>query len=71
MAFTWGQELNDGQCGGIPCTGRNQWMMETYWKILVLPELWLTPGMQFHFNSADNLEANLIWLPMIKFRAFL
>ena len=71
LAFTWAKELDEGQCGGLPCLGRDQTMMETYWKILVLPEFWFTPGMQVHFNPVNNPDASVVWVPMLKFRIFL
>ncbi len=70
LAFTWAQELDEGQCGAVPCSGRNQSMMEAYWKILVFPQFWITPGMQMHFDPVNNPDSSFVWLPMMKFRVF-
>ena len=70
LVYTWGQELDNGQCGLLPCTGRQQSMIESYWKLLVFPQLWVTPGLQVHINPVDNPNTKAIWLPLLKFRVF-
>ncbi len=69
-ALTWGKELDEGQCGVVPCFGRDQVMLETYYKILTTPNLWITPGLQVHFDPVNNPETDVIWVPMLKFRVF-
>ena len=46
---------------------RDQIGMEAYWKILLTPNLWLTPGFQLVFNPSLNPESEFISIPHIKF----
>ena len=43
---------------------------EVYWKILMLPDLWMTPGMQFIVNPIFNNNTNFIFAPSLKARFF-
>jgi hypothetical protein len=43
---------------------------EIYWRILVLKQLWMTPGMQFIVNPTYNTRADFIFAPHIKARIF-
>lgn len=70
VELSWGKELDYGDCGLLPCDGRDQTMMEAYWKILVLPQLWLTPGLQMHIDPVNNPNTDLLWVPLFKFRTF-
>ncbi|MDJ0905440.1 MAG: hypothetical protein QNI96_05430 [Woeseiaceae bacterium] len=70
VALTWGKELDEGQCGVVPCFGRDQTMLETYYKVLLTPNMWITPGLQVHFDPVNNPETDAIWVPMLKFRVF-
>jgi len=47
---------------------RNQTGFELYWKLLVTPNLWITPGFQFLWNPSLNPEADRVFIPHIKFR---
>ena len=47
---------------------RNQTGFEAYWKILLTPNLWITPGFQFLWNPSLNPTADRVFIPHIKFR---
>jgi carbohydrate-selective porin OprB len=47
---------------------RNQTGIEAYWKILMTPNLWLTPGFQVVWNPSGNPSVDRIFIPHIKFR---
>ncbi len=41
---------------------------EAYWKILLTPNLWITPGFQFLWNPSLNPAADRVFIPHLKFR---
>lgn len=43
---------------------------EIYWRVLVLKQLWVTPGMQFFVNPALNKRNDFLFAPTIKARVF-
>jgi hypothetical protein len=47
---------------------RNQTGFEAYWKILLTPNLWITPGFQFLWNPSLNPTEDRIFIPHFKFR---
>lgn len=47
---------------------RNQSGVELYWRLLVTPNLWITPGLQVVFNPSFNPGVDTIYIPDIKFR---
>jgi len=47
---------------------RNQTGWEVYWRMLVTPNLWITPGLQVVYNPSFNPGVNTIYIPDIKFR---
>ena len=49
---------------------RNQTGGEVYWKLLLTPDLWVTPGLQFIWNPAFNPDATFVAVPQLKFRLF-
>ena len=46
----------------------NQTGFESYWKILLTPNLWITPGFQFLWNPSLNPTADRVFIPHLKFR---
>jgi len=68
LGFAWMQP------GANPLLGttdpRDQYGLETYWKILLTPDLWVTPGVQFIFNPSRNFSTDFVAIPQIKFRVF-
>ena len=70
LAVVWAKELDGSNCGPIDCQGRDQWASELYWKILLAPDFWVTPGIQFHFNPINNPTEDLVVVPLLKFRLF-
>ncbi len=47
---------------------QDQFGLESYWKILMTPNSWVTPGIQFVFDPAFNPDTDFIAMPHIKFR---
>ena len=48
----------------------DQYGVEGYWKILLLPSLWVTPGVQFIFDPAFNPQEDTVTIGQIKARLF-
>ena len=69
-AATWAKQLDGGGCGFLDCNGDDEWGTEIYWKLLVTPDLWVTPGLQFAFNPVLNPNTDFVSVPYLKFRAF-
>lgn len=44
---------------------------EIYWRILMLKQFWITPGMQFTVNPTYNVRTDFIFVPQIKARLFI
>ena len=49
---------------------RDQYGLETYWKILLLPSMWVTPGVQVLFDPSFNPTKDTITIAQIKARLF-
>jgi hypothetical protein len=47
---------------------RNQYGFETYWRILLTQNIWITPGVHLVLNPSLNLEEDFIAIPQLKFR---
>ncbi len=67
-----GGELNLGGVWAdpIPDDLRQQYGLNAYWKVLLTPDLWITPGVQFIFDPSFNEEKDLLTIGQIKFRFF-
>ena len=48
-----------------------QFNAEAYWRILLLKQLWVTPGIQLHLNPTYNPTQDTMWAPYIKARFFI
>jgi len=65
LGLMWTQPINNI----FPGSGqRNQTGWEVYWRLLVTPNLWVTPGLQVVYNPSFNPGVNTIYIPDIKFR---
>ncbi|WP_158281456.1 carbohydrate porin [Sediminitomix flava] len=53
-----------------PLRTEGQWQAEVYWKMLLFPDMWLTPGAQFVMNPSFNPANNFVFAPTIKARYF-
>ncbi len=61
----WTQPIKDI----FPGTGqRDQYGVETYWRMQITPNLTLTPGAQVVFDPSFNLGEDVVFIPHIKFR---
>jgi len=49
----------------------DQYGAEAYWRVLVTPDLWVTPGVQLVWDPTLNPATDFIAIPQIKFRLFL
>jgi hypothetical protein len=47
---------------------RDQYGIETYWRISLSNNIWITPGIHFVFNPSLNLEDDFVAIPHFKFR---
>ena len=47
---------------------RNEYGIETYWRISLSNNTWITPGIRLVFNPALNQEDDFIAIPQLKFR---
>ena len=50
---------------------RNQYGTELYWRILLTPHIWVTPGLQLVIHPTGNPDADLVAIPHLKFRVAL
>jgi len=69
VGMAWMGALEDLSLPGLGEL-KNQTGGEVYWKLLLTPDLWITPGMQFVWNPALNPDADFVAIPQIKFRLF-
>ena len=69
-AVTWAQQLDGGGCGFIPCDGSDQYATELYWKILLAPDFWISPGLQLAITPVLNPDVSVVAVPVLKFRLF-
>lgn len=50
---------------------RDQYGGEVYWKLLVAPDLWVTPGFQFIFDPSFRPDEDFVGIAQLKLRLFL
>ena len=60
LGWSWAKPIDPGL--------RDQYGLEAYWKILLLPNLWVTPGVQVLFDPTFNTEVDSIVIGQIKAR---
>lgn len=65
-------EIGFGATWADPINGdlRDQYGGELYWKMLLTPDLWITPGMQVIVNPSFNPDVDTIFVAQFKFRLF-
>ena len=72
LGFSW-MEPHDDLLAGAPVplpSGRNQYGLDLYWKILLTPNLWVTPGVQYVIDPTLNPFADDVTILGFKFRWF-
>ena len=70
LALSWAEPLDrPDPLLGIQ-SDRNQYGIETYWKLLLTPDIWITPGVQLIVEPTFNPSTDLVAIPQFKFRAF-
>ena len=47
---------------------RDQYGIETYWRISLTNNIWITPGVHFVFNPSLNPDDDFVVMPQLKFR---
>jgi len=62
LGTSWAQPFKDDF--------RSQYGVEAYWKILLLPNLWVTPGVQVIFDPTFNPQEDTVTIGQIKARLF-
>jgi hypothetical protein len=50
---------------------RDEYGIETYWRISFSNNIWITPGIRLVFNPSLNQEDDFIAIPQFKFRVAL
>ena len=70
VGLTWMQPFDDLVVLGIPLE-QDQFGVETYWKLLLTPDLWITPGVQFIWDPSLNPNTDFVTVSQFKFRVFL
>ena len=68
LGFIWMQPVSDPLLA--TANPRDQYGLEGYWKLLLTPDLWVTPGLQFLFNPSRNFTTDFVAIPQLKFRLF-
>lgn len=63
VVLSWGDPIEEGL--------RDQYGTEIYWKILLTPNLWLTPGFQYIIDPTFNPETDSFTIAQLKFSLFL
>ncbi len=71
LGFIWMQTHDDLQVGPVVLDEQNQYGLEIYWKILLTPNMWITPGVQVIFDPAFNPSSDVIAIPHLKFRIWI
>ena len=70
MSLSWAEPLDRPD----PILGirsdRNQYGLETNWKILLTPDHWITPGVQLIWSPSFSPSTDFLAIPQIKFRVF-
>ena len=68
--LSWGRPLDEPD----PFTGQlsdlDQYSAQINWRLLITPDLYITPGAQFIFNPSYNPYSDFIFMPQAKFRIF-
>jgi len=62
LGTSWAQPFKDNL--------NSQYGVEGYWKLLLLPNLWVTPGVQVIFDPTFNPQEDTITIGQIKTRLF-
>ena len=70
LGGTWMQTHPNLKVGPLVLDAQDQYGLETFWKILLTPNVWATPGVQVNFDPAFNPAEDCIAVPHIKFRLF-
>ncbi len=73
VGATWAEPIDGVTLAGIPQRQpmKDQYGVELYWKILLTPDLWITPGVQFVVNPTFNPSTDSVVIPQFKLRLFL
>lgn len=62
LGTSWAQPFSDSL--------NSQYGLEAYWKLLLLPNLWVTPGVQVIFDPTFNPQEDTVTIGQIKARLF-
>jgi hypothetical protein len=71
LGANWGRPIQEFG-SGLPLFNdlRDQFGVETYWKMLLLPDLWITPTISGIWNPSLNPDTDFLALFTFKFRLF-
>jgi porin len=65
VGASWGRPPKDFTNG----KGEDQYAFEAYYRFNPLPNVEITPSIQFVVNPALNPNAESLWVPTLRFRA--
>lgn len=71
FGLMWMKTHDNLKIGPLSLDSQNQYGAEAYWKMLLTPNIWVTPGVQFVIDPAFNPDDDFIVIPHVKFRLFL
>lgn len=71
IGATWMDPIQEFESGSPNWeNARDQFGLEAYWKLLLTPDLWITPGVQLIWNPSYNPDNDFIAVGSFKFRLF-
>ncbi|MEM1451806.1 MAG: hypothetical protein AAF726_16050 [Planctomycetota bacterium] len=72
IGANWGQPFSSFAGAAPVFQGlKDQYGIETYWKLLLTPDVWITPGIQLVFDPALNPDVSTLAIGTVKLHFFL
>jgi len=73
LGATWMDPIDNMNLPTLPAGTQleEQYGFELYWKLLLTPDFWITPQIQYIIDPTFNPTTNSILIPGLKFRFFL
>lgn len=73
LGATWSDPIDGMDIATLPpgTELNEQYSFELYWKLLLTPDLWITPQIQYIIDPSLNPTTDSIVVPGLKFRLFL
>ena len=72
LGVNWGQPFDSfDEAAPVFEDLRDQYGIETYWKLLLTPDTWITPGVQYIIDPTFNTEVDSLFIATLKLHLFL